>query len=196
MSQKNPKVEAFLNRAKAWQGEMQKLRAILLECGLEEDLKWGKPCFSFEGKNIAILQPFKAFCSLMFFKGALLKDPRGLLRSQGQNTQSALRLEVTSEAEVTKLKAALKSFVKQAIAVEQAGLKVDFKAKRELALPDELRAALRKDRALAKAFSALTPGRQRGYVLHFTSAKQSATRSARITKAIPKIRAGLGINEG
>src|SRR5262252_18677 len=115
MSTRNPRVDAFVNRANAWQGEIQKLRSILLDCDLEEDLKWGKPCFAFEGKNVAIIQPFKAHCSLMFFKGALLQDPHGLLRSQGENTQSTLRLEFTSEAQVKK--AVLQSYVKQAIAV-------------------------------------------------------------------------------
>ena len=115
-----------MGRAKTWQGEIQKIRSIMLECGLDEELKWGKPCFAFEGKNVAIIQPFKAHCSLMFFKGALLKDTHGLQRSQGENTQSALRLEFTSEAQVKK--AVVASYVKQAIAVEKAGLKVDFKA--------------------------------------------------------------------
>ncbi|HWO10509.1 MAG TPA: YdeI/OmpD-associated family protein [Polyangiaceae bacterium] len=189
----DPRVDAFVSRAKEWRGEIEKLRSILLECGLDEALKWGKPCFSFEGKNVAIIQPFKAHCSLMFFKGALLQDTHGLLRSQGENTQSALRLEFTSEARVTK--AVVKSYVKQAIAVEQAGLEVDFKAKRELELPEELTQILQKDRRLAKAFYALTPGRQRGYVLHFTAAKQSQTRTARIEKCVPKILAGMGFNE-
>jgi uncharacterized protein YdeI (YjbR/CyaY-like superfamily) len=193
MSTHNPKVDAFVSRAKAWQGEIQKLRSILLECGLEEDLKWGKPCFLFEGKNVAIIQPFKEHCSLMFFKGALLEDTHGLLRSQGENTQSALRLEFTSEAQVKK--AVLKPYVKQAIQVEKAGLSVDFKAKRELELPQELTQVLQKDRRLAKAFHALTPGRQRSYVLHITGAKQSQTRSARVEKCIPKILAGVGMNE-
>jgi uncharacterized protein YdeI (YjbR/CyaY-like superfamily) len=129
----------------------------------------------------------------MFFKGALFKDSHGLLRSQGENTQSALRLEFTSEAQIKK--AVLKSYVKEAIAVEQAGLTVDFKAKRELELPEELTQILKKDRKLAKAFSALTPGRQRAYVLHFTGAKQSQTRTARIEKCIPQILAGMGMND-
>jgi len=189
----NSKVDAFVARAKTWRGEIQKIRATLLECGLDEDLKWGKPCFSFEGKNVAIIQPFKEHCSLMFFKGALLKDTHELLRSQGENTQSALRLEFTSEAEVKK--AVLKSYVQQAIAVEKAGLKVQFKAKDELELPEELTRALRKDPKLAKAFKALTPGRQRGYVMHFSAAKQAATRAARIEKSAPKILAGLGLND-
>jgi uncharacterized protein YdeI (YjbR/CyaY-like superfamily) len=193
MSKHNPRVDAFVSRAKAWQGEMQKLRSILLDCGLDEELKWGKPCFSFEGKNVAIIQPFKEHCSLMFFKGALLKDTHGLLRSQGENTQSALRLEFTSESQVKKV--AIRSYVKQAIAVEKAGLTVNFKAKRELELPKELTQILQKDRGLARAFYALTPGRQRGYVLHFSGAKQSQTRIARIQKAAPRIRAGLGFND-
>jgi uncharacterized protein YdeI (YjbR/CyaY-like superfamily) len=193
MSSHNPKVDAFVSRAKTWQGEIQKLRAILLESGLEEDLKWGKPCFAFEGKNVAIIQPFKGHCSLMFFKGALLKDTHGLLRSQGENTQSALRLEFTSEAQIKK--AVLKSYVKQAIEVEKSGLSVDFKAKRELELPQELTYALKKNPKLAKAFESLTPGRQRAYVLHFTAAKQSQTRSARIEKCTPQILAGLGLND-
>ncbi len=193
MSTPTPKVDAFVSRAKAWRGEIQKLRSILLDCGLDEDLKWGKPCFAFDGKNVAIIQPFKEQCALMFFKGALLEDTHKLLRSQGENTQSALRLEFTSEAQIKKT--VLQSYVKQAIAVEKAGTKVDFKAKRELELPEELTQALRKDRKLAKAFHALTPGRQRGYVLHFKSAKQSQTRTARIEKCIPKILAGVGFNE-
>jgi uncharacterized protein YdeI (YjbR/CyaY-like superfamily) len=193
MSTPDPKVDAFVSRAKAWRGEMQKLRAILLDCGLDEDLKWGKPCFSFEGKNVAIIQPFKEHCSLMFFKGALLEDSHGLLRSQGKNTQSALRLEFRSEAEVKKT--VLKSYVSQAIAVEKAGLKVEFKAKNELEFPRELTQILKKDRRLAKAFEALTPGRRRSYVLHFSSAKQSQTRTARIEKCAPLILAGKGFGE-
>lgn len=178
---------------KAWQGEIRKLRSILLDCGLDEVLKWGKPCFLFEGRNIAIIQPFKKHCALMFFKGALLKDTHGLLRSQGPNTQSAKRLEFTSEAQVAK--AVVASYVKQAIEVEKAGLGVDFRAKRELELPEELTDILRRDRRLAKAFHALTPGRRRSYVLHFTGAKQSQTRAARIEKCIPGILAGKGMNE-
>ncbi len=193
MSEQNPKVDAFVSRAKQWRGEMQKLRSILGECGLEEELKWGKPCFSFEGKNLAIIQPFKGHCALMFFKGALLEDTHGLLRSQGQNTQSALRLEFTSEAQIKK--SVVMSYVKQAISVEKAGLEVDFKAKRELELPEELTQIMKRDSKFAKAFRALTPGRQRGYVLHFTGAKQSQTRTARIEKCMPKILEGKGFND-
>jgi uncharacterized protein YdeI (YjbR/CyaY-like superfamily) len=193
MSGQNVKVDAFVSRAKAWQGEIQKLRSILVDCGLDEELKWGKPCFSFEGKNVAIIQPFKEHCSLMFFKGALLEDTHGLLHSQGENTQSALRMEFTGEAQIKKL--VLKAYVKQAIEVEKAGLSVDFKAKRELELPKELTQILTKDRSLSKAFHALTPGRQRGYVLYFTSAKRSETKIARIKKCAPRILAGLGMHD-
>ncbi len=193
MSTPDPKVDAFVSREKTWRGEIQKLRAILLDCGLDEALKWGKPCFVFEGKNVAIIQPFKEHCSLMFFKGALLKDTHGLLRSQGENTQSALRLEFRSEADIKKT--VLKSYVKQAIEVEKSGRKAPFKAKDELELPKELSQALKKDRKLAKAFDALTPGRRRSYVLHITGAKQSQTRSARVEKCIPGILAGRGMNE-
>lgn len=193
MSAQNPKIDAFVNRAKSWQDEIRTLRSILLDCGLDEELKWGKPCFQFEGANIAIIQPFKEHCSLMFFKGALIQDTHNLLRSQGENTQSAMRLEFTSERQIKKT--VVKAYVKQAIAVEKAGLKVDFKAKRELELPEELTQILNKDGKLAKAFHALTPGRQRGYVLHFASAKQSKTRTARIEKNIPKILAGKGLHD-
>jgi uncharacterized protein YdeI (YjbR/CyaY-like superfamily) len=193
MATPDPKVEEFVSRAKRWRAEIEKIRSILLECGLDEALKWGKPCFLFAGKNIAIIQPFKEQCSLMFFKGALLEDDHGLLRSQGENTQSALRLEFASEAQIKK--SVLKSYVKQAIEVEKAGRKVDFKAKRQLELPGELSEILQRDRRLAKAFDALSPGRQRGYLLHFMGAKKSETRTARIEKCIPKILAGLGFQD-
>lgn len=172
---------------------MEKLRSILLQCGLDEELKWGKPCFGLNGANVAIIQPFKAHCSLMFFKGALLEDTHGLLRSQGRNTQSAMRLEFTSVAQITK--AAVASYVKQAIALEKSGRKVNFEARHELELPDELTQILLKDSKLRAAFRSLTPGRQRAYVLHFTGAKQSQTRASRIEKLIPKILAGRGLND-
>lgn len=193
MSGQSAKVDEFVKRAEAWKDEIQTLRSILLDCRLEEDLKWGKPCFSFEGKNIAIIQPFKERCSLMFFKGALLNDAHGLLRSQGENTQSAMRLEFTGKQPIEKT--VVQSYVKQAVEVEKAGLKVDFKAKRELELPDELTEFFDRDPKVADAFHALTPGRQRGYVLHFTQAKQSKTRIARIEKCIPNILAGKGLND-
>ncbi len=193
MSTHSPKVDAFVSRAKTWRSEIEALRSILLDCGLDEDLKWGKPCFLLDGKNVAIIQPFKEQCSLMFFKGVLLKDTHGLLRSQGEHTQSAMRLEFSSEAHV--VNAVVRSYVKQAIAVQNAGLKVEFKAKDTLELPKELTLILQEDRKLANAFHALTPGRQRAYVLHFVGAKQSQTRTARIEKCRSKILAGLGMND-
>lgn len=193
MTKPNPRVDAFVVRSQAWQGEMRKLRTILLGCGLDEDIKWGKPCFTVNGKNVAIIQPFKAHCALMFFKGVLLKDTHGLLRSQGANSQSALRLEFRSEAEVKK--AAIKSYVAQAIAVEKSGVTIERKAERKPELPAELTAVLRRDRALAQAFDRLTPGRKRSYLLHIASAKRPETRTARTLKCAPKMRAGLGFNE-
>lgn len=193
MSAQSSKVDAFVSRAKSWKSEIQTLRSILLDCGLDEELKWGKPCFMFEGSNVAIIQPFKEHCSLMFFKGALIQDTHNLLRSQGENTQSAMRLEFTGKDQIKK--AVVKTYVEQAIAVQKAGLKVDFKAKRELELPEELTRILSKDSELAKAFHALTPGRRRGYVLHFTGAKQSRTRTARIERCIPRILAGKGMHD-
>jgi uncharacterized protein YdeI (YjbR/CyaY-like superfamily) len=193
MSTPNPEVEAFVERAVVWQAEIQKLRSILVECGLDEALKWGKPCFLFQGTNVAIIQPFKQHCALLFFKGALLQDPHGLLRTQGENTQAAKRLEFTKSTPIKKL--AVASYVKQAIQLEKDGRKVQFKAKHELELPQELTFILQRDPKLAKAFQSLTPGRQRGYIMHFTAAKQSKTRSARIEKCIPNILTGKGMND-
>lgn len=169
------------------------MRKLLLDCGLDEQLKWGKPCYSSKGKNVAIIQPFKGHCALMFFKGVLLEDTHGLLRSQGENSQSAMRLEFTSEVEIGRT--VVESYVKQAIDVETAGLKVDFKAKHALDFPDELTQSLNENPDLARAFRALTPGRQRGYILYFTAAKQSKTRIARIEKSAPRILAGKGRND-
>lgn len=193
MTRQNAEVDTFVNRAGKWQGEINRLRSILLDCGLDEALKWGKPCYMHDGKNVAIIQPFKAHCALMFFKGALLEDTHALLCSQGENTQSAMRLEFTNETQIKK--SVVKSYVKQAIAVEQAGLTVDSQPKREIELPEELTRILKQDHKLAKAFDALTPGRQRGYVMHIAGAKQSKTRTARIEKAIPKILLGKGMND-
>lgn len=191
----NPKVDAYLGRAKQWRAEMEALRAILLDCGLTEELKWGKPCYASEHGNVAILQPFKAFCALMFFRGAILDDPHGLLVSQGENTRSALRVELTDTKEIAKKEKKIRALVKKAIQANAAGLKVEFAAAPELEHPEELTAALRADKKLRKAFEALTPGRQRSWVLHFTSAKQSKTRAARIEKATERILAGKGWNE-
>lgn len=193
MSVMNPEVDAFVKQAKIWKEEIQALRSILIDCGLDEELKWGKPCFMYKGRNVAIIQPFKKHCALLFFKGALFQDIHGLLKNQGANTQSAKRLEFISKDQIKKTK--IKPYVKQAIELEKSGVIVDFKAKSELVLPDELSQLLKKNSKVKKAFYALTPGRQRAYVIHFASAKKTQTRAARIEKYIPKILSGKGIND-
>ena len=193
MKSRDPAVDAYVRRAKSWQPEIEALRTALLECGLEEALKWGKPCFTYAGANVAIIQPFKTQCALMFFKGALIEDSLGLLRRQGENTQAAMRLEFSAGEPVRK--SVVKTYARQAIAVEKAGLAVDFKARRELEFPEELTRALAADRRLANAFDALTPGRRRGYVLHFAGARRPETRVARIDKCRPRILAGKGLHE-
>jgi uncharacterized protein YdeI (YjbR/CyaY-like superfamily) len=193
MTKTDPKVDAYIDRAQRWQGETAALRAILLDCGLEEALKWGKPCYAAQGGNVAIIQGFKPHLALMFFKGALLKDPEGVLRAQGANSQAAKRMEFTSPAQVDEMAATVRAYVAEAVAVEQAGLKVAFTAKAELVYPDELVEAFDTDPAFAAAFKALTPGRQRAYVLHFSGAKQAATRAARIAKVVGRVLDGKGL---
>ena len=177
---KNPKVDAYVSRAERWRDETEALRAILLDCGLSEELKWGKPCYTFQGRNVVIIQGFKPHCALMFFKGALLRDPEGVLVEQGKNSQAARRMEFTEVGQVLAVEPTLKAYLAQAIEVEQAGLEVDFKAKRELVFPVELVDAFDENPDLGAAFDALTPGRQRAYVLHFSGAKKPATRATRI----------------
>jgi uncharacterized protein YdeI (YjbR/CyaY-like superfamily) len=187
-------IDTFIKKAKQWQEEMETLRAIVLSSPLDEDLKWSKPCYTHDGRNIAIIQPFKNCLGFMFFKGALLKDPKGILKDNGPNSQSARRLEFTSAAEITKLKGTIKAYIKEAIAVEDSGQKVAIKKNPE-PIPDELKEFFKKKPALKKAFEALTPGRQRAYILHFSSAKQPATRRARIEKCSALILAGKGLND-
>ncbi len=193
MTTTDPRVDAFVARATTWRDEIRALRSVLLDCGLDEALKWGKPCYASGGRNVAIIQPFKAHCALMFFEGARLDDPRGLLRSQGPNTRTARRLEFTDAAQVDAR--AVRSFVRQAVALEEAGRSAERPAKPELVLPEELARALDADRALRDAFQALTPGRQRSYVIHVEGAKQSKTRVARIERCRAGILAGKGMNE-
>lgn len=196
MPKMNPKLDAFIARAKTWRAETEALRAILLDCGLDEALKWGKPCYAMNGGgNVAIIQSFKDFCALMFFKGTLLTRGGGLLVSQGENSQAALRAEFRSVAEIAQAEPALRACIAEAIAVEEAGLKVAFRKPSELVLPDELASRLEADPALDAAFHALTPGRQRSYVLHIAGAKRSETRAARVDRCAPAIRAGKGYNE-
>lgn len=191
----NPKVDVFLSKAKKWQEEMEQLRMISLDCGLTEELKWGKPCYSFQRSNIVIIQPFKEFCALMFFKGALLKDPNGVLEKPGENTRVARRIPFTGVPEIVEMEPILKSYIKEAIEVEKAGLKVDFKKNRELIFPEEFQKKLDESPALKTAFDALTPGRQRGYILYFSGAKQSKTRESRVEKCMQKILNGKGLND-
>lgn len=189
----DPKVDAYIGRSTRWPDELAAVRGILLDCGLGEQIKWGKPCYGVEAGNVAILQEMKDFLAVMFFKGALLDDPGGLLRSQGPNSRSALRLELTSVEAVHEAEAALRAYVAQAIAVEEAGLGVGPPP--DLELVEELAERLAADAELAVAFDALTPGRQREINMHVAQAKQAATREGRIDKLVPRILAGKGLRD-
>ncbi|MBS1779923.1 MAG: YdeI/OmpD-associated family protein [Bacteroidetes bacterium] len=191
----NPKVDFFFEKESAWQKEYEKLRKIVLDCGLNEELKWGQPCYTFEGKNVVLIHGFKEYCALLFMKGALLVDPNGILIQQTENVQSARQIRFTGVKEIVKLAPAIKSYIYQAIEVERAGLKVKMKQPAEFAMAEEFAQKLKKTPALKKAFEALTPGRQRAYLLHFSTPKQSKTREARIEKAIPQIMDGKGLND-
>ena len=195
MTPPNPKVDGFFTRVRPWQAELAKLREILLACDLSEELKWGKPTYTVDGSNIVLIMPLKETCALLFMKGALLEDPEGLLVQPGENSQSARQMRFTSVAEITRLKATLKTYVNKAIAVEQAGLKVAFKKSSDLVYPREFQDKLDRDSVLREAFHALTPGRQRQYHIYFTGAKQAATRESRVEKAIPLILDGMGLND-
>ena len=190
----NPEIDAFLSKAKKWREEMIELRAISIGCGLTEELKWGKPCYTFQDSNLLILQPFKDYCALMFCKGALLKDPKGLLVKPGASTQAARQVRFTTVREIAGMASTLKTYIREAKAAEKAGLKVAFKTTPE-PVPEELQTALDADRAFKAAFAALTPGRQRAYILHFSAAKQPGTRASRVEKCRPQILAGKGFNE-
>ena len=191
--QTNPKVDSFIGRQDQWVEEMAALQPILLESGLTPEIKWGKPCYAHDGRNIAIFQPMKGFLSLMFFKGALLDDPAGLLRSQGENSRSAKRLELTSVDQVTEQAEIIKDYVADAIEVEVQGLTVEPAP--ELELCEELADRLEADPELRAAFDALTPGRRREYNLHISDAKKAETREARVDKCAPKILAGKGFRD-
>lgn len=191
----NPKVDWFFNKATKWQNEFAALRAIALACDLTEELKWGQPCYTFEKNNIVVIHGFKDYCAFLFFKGALLKDKKHLLIQQTENVQAARQIRFTSVREIHKLKATLKTYIYEAVAVEEAGLKVAFKKVAEFNVPEEFQKKLDKNRALKKAFEALTPGRQKGYLLYFASAKQAKTRESRIEKYAPHILAGKGLED-
>ncbi len=190
----NPKVDFYFNKEK-WHDEVEQLRMIVLGCGLTEELKWGTPCYTSDNANILLIHDFKEYCALLFFKGALLNDTQGLLVQQTRNVQATRQIRFTNVKEITKMKAVIKKYIQEAIAIEKAGLKVEMKKTAEFDMPEEFQSALKKNAALKKAFEALTPGRQRGYLLHFSSAKQAATRVARIEKATPGIMKGKGLND-
>ena len=192
---KNPKVDAFLRKAKKWREEMTALRSILLGCPLTEELKWGKPCYTIENSNVGIIQGFKEYCALLFPKGVLLKDPNGILIQQTENVQAARQLRFTSIREIVQLKTVVKAYLEDAISVEKAGLEVTYKKTSEFNIPEEFRSRLNEDLPLKKAFEALTQGRQRGYLLYFSGAKQSKTREARIEKCMHQILKGRGLND-
>ena len=195
MTAENPEIDAFLDGATRWKEEMEELREILLDCDLTEELKWGKPCYTAHGGNIVIMQPFKPHLSLMFFKGSLLDDPEGILRSQGENTQAALRMEFTSPEQVARRSSAVKTYIEEAIAVEEAGLEVPKKKVEDYQTHHELEKRLRADEAYREAFEALTPGRKKSYLLHFSGAKRASTRKRRIERCRPKVLEGKGFNE-
>lgn len=187
-------VDKFIEKTKHWSADIEKLRAVVLKSKLKEDLKWGKPCYSHNENNIVIIQPFKNFLALMFFKGMILRDPKKVLVNNGPNTQSAKRLEFRSTEEITKLATIIASYIKEAIELENSGTKMEFKKKPE-STPTELTDVFKRKPKLEKAFKALSPGRQRAYILFFTGAKQAATRLARIEKCAPQILAGKGMND-
>jgi uncharacterized protein YdeI (YjbR/CyaY-like superfamily) len=194
MTNKNPKVDAFLNRTKQWQPEFRKLRAIALASGLTEDLKWRLPCYTFQGSNVAILQGFKEYCALMFFKGALLKDRRGVLVAPGAS-QAARQARFTNVGDILKLEPVLKAYISEAIELEKAGSKVPLKKTSAYRIPEEFQNKLDALPALKAAFNALTPGRQRGYIFFFSAPKQSKTREARVQRYMRQILAGKGLND-
>ena len=191
----NPKVDAYVERLKNWVDEVRELRAICLDSGLGEDLKWGVPCYTLEGRNVVLIHSFKEYCALLFFKGALLKDAKGILIQQTDNVQAARQVRFKNVEEIRKLKTVLKAYIAEATKVEQSGLKVELKKTEEFSVPEEFQAKLDGMLDLKTAFEALTPGRRRAYLLHFSSAKQSKTRTARVLKAIPDILSGKGLDD-
>lgn len=191
----NPKVDFFFEKPSQWQQEYLLLRSIILDSGLIEELKWGVPCYTFRGSNVVLIHGFKDYCAILFHKGALLKDPEGILIQQTENVQAARQMRFTELKEIQVLKATIKAYVFEAIEVEKAGLKVELKKTSEFPMPGEFKSKLEADSKLKKAFESLTPGRQRGYLLYFSQAKQSKTRETRIEKSMPKIFEGKGLND-
>ncbi len=191
----NPKVDGYVRKSKKWQEELEKLRTILLDCALTEELKWGKPCYMVEKSNVVILIGFKEYCALLFFKGALLNDANGILIKPGENTQAGRQIRFTNAREIVEMESILKTYIHEAIAVEKAGLKVNFKKPTEFIIPEEFQNKLGEIPALKTAFDALTPGRQRAYILYFSAPKQSKTRASRVEKYMQQIFNGKGLND-
>ena len=191
----NPKVDFFFDKAQKWQKEYEKLRKVALDCGLTEELKWGCPCYTLNGSNIVLIHGFKEYCAYLFFKGALLNDPEGILIQQTKNVQSARQVRFTSVKEIARIEKILKAYIYEAIEVERAGLRVKLKKTDDFTIPEEFQKKLDKKAALKKAFNALTPGRQRQYLFYFSQPKQSKTRESRIEKSIPQILEGRGLND-
>lgn len=195
MNQANPKVDFYFDKFEKWQKTLLEMRKIALDCGLVEELKWGCPCYTLNGKNVMLIHVFKEYCAYLFFKGALLSDPDSILIQQTKNVQATRQARFTDAKQVVLYKTGLKACIFEAIEVERAGLKVQLKKTADYAVPEEFRQKLSADRALKKAFEALTPGRQRAYLFHFSQAKQSKTRAARVEKYIPKILEGRGLDD-
>src|SRR6266705_6006548 len=191
----HPKVHFFFSKAKKWQEECGKLRTIILDCGLTEELKWGKPCYTFQNSNIVLVHGFKEYCAFLFFKGALLKDAEGILVQQTENVQAARQIRFTNVREIVEMEPVLKAYIKEAIEAEKGGLEVNYKKTSEFVVPEEFQNRLDESPALKTAFHALTPGRQRGYLLYFSAAKQSKTREARVKKCVQQILNGKGLND-
>lgn len=191
----NPKVDWFFSKDTKWQKEYEKLRTIILDCGLNEELKWGCPCYTFEKRNIVLIHGFKEYCALLFFKGALLNDTNGILIQQTENVQSARQIRFTTIREIVKMEKILKAYVYEAIEVERAGLKVKLKKTSEYKIPEEFQKKLNKSSALKVAFDALTPGRQRAYIFYFSQPKLSKTRESRVEKYMKQILNGKGLDD-
>jgi len=191
----NPKVDWFFDKATKWQREYEKLRMIILQCGLTEELKWGCPCYTFEDKNIILIHGFKEYCAVLFFKGALLGDPEGILIQQTENVQSARQVRFKSVQEIVKMERTLKVYIYEAMEVEKAGLQVKLKKTKDYKIPEEFQSKLDKMPRLKASFDSLTPGRQRAYIFHFSQPKQSKTRVARVEKYIPQILKGKGLDD-
>lgn len=191
----NPKVDDYLNESIKWQEERGKLREIILACHLTEELKWKKPCYTYEKSNIVIIQAFKDYCALMFFKGALLNDPDGILIKPGENSQAQRQVRFTTIDEIVELESVLKAYITNAIEVEKKGLEVEYKKTADFSIPEELTNKFNESPALKTSFEALTPGRQRAYILYFSKAKQSKTRESRIEKYMQHILDGKGLND-